>query len=406
MRFFLLSIPMACLFFAGTLSAQTTVTYGYSGLPQPIFSNAADMITYVNVFVPQGIKMSAVTARVKIEYPRTGDLRVYLFSPTGIRTILTEHDCGDLANIDTTFSDSGPSAWGDFCPVEPERGPFRPDEPLSNFYGDDSAFGTWRLAVENDTSDSRTGWIREFSLTITGLAQTPVIRSETIGNAANPLASGSIAPGEMLSIYGVGVGPLTPVSAGSGTLPTSLGGSSVTINSTPVPISYASAYRLDVQAPFSLPPGDAQIQATFNGASTTIATVKVVDVSPGIYTFLPGGTGRITAVNQDGASNSEVTPAAKGSVITVYASGLGTVTPAVTEGTVPPATPVSNTTSPVTAVLGGLVAPVQFAGLAPGFPGLYQLNIQIPADAPSGTQELRIYTRGVGSQAGATVYVQ
>jgi len=165
----LLSTAVFCAvtFLSGTvLAQQTTVTYSYGGLPLPVFGDGANIITIANIFVPQAILMNKVTARVQIQYPNSGDLKIYLFSPIGTRTILLENDCG-VANVDTTFDDSAPSAWKDFCPVEAGRGPFRPDQPLANSNGEVS-YGTWRMAVENDKSDSRSGWITAFSLTITG----------------------------------------------------------------------------------------------------------------------------------------------------------------------------------------------------------------------------------------------
>src|SRR5262249_20451403 len=157
----------------------------------------------------------------------------------------------------------------------------------------------------------------------------------------------------------------------------------------------------------NLTPGaDIDVVTSINGASTTTAKVKVVAASPGVYTYGSGGLGRITAVNQDGSAISDLRPAAKGSVVTLYASGLGAVSPAIAAGVPPPATPLSNTASPVTATLGGISIPVQFAGAAPGFPGLYQVDVQIPATTPTGTQELRISTQGVSSQAGTTIAVQ
>src|SRR5215471_7046433 len=132
-----------------------TVTYTYSALPAPIFPDYSNVITIAGIFIPQAIKMSKVTVQVQLAYPNSGDLQVFLFSPQGSRSILLQHDCS-VQNVDTTFDDSAPSYWKDFCPVEAGRGPFKSDQPLSNFYSNDSSYGTWRLAVENDTSDSRT----------------------------------------------------------------------------------------------------------------------------------------------------------------------------------------------------------------------------------------------------------
>jgi hypothetical protein len=142
---------------AVVLSQQSvTVTYDYNGLPLPILPDSADVITLATVTVPRALKTTKVTAKVQLQYPNSGDLNVYLFSPEGTRTILLEHDCS-VANVDTTFDDAAPSLWRDFCPVEAGRGPFRPDQPLSNFNSDNSAFGVWTLAVENNQSDSRSG---------------------------------------------------------------------------------------------------------------------------------------------------------------------------------------------------------------------------------------------------------
>ena len=112
------------------------------------------------------------------------------------------------------------------------------------------------------------------------------------------------------------------------------------------------------------------------------------------------------AINQNGTLNSVANAAAKGSVIVVYASGLGAVNPAVTAGAVPPDSPLSTVAGSVGAFIGGEAAPVWFAGLAPGVPGLYQLNIQVPATVQSGLQELLIYSNGYSSQKGATLVIQ
>jgi uncharacterized protein (TIGR03437 family) len=402
-------VSVLCLFAPKAAQAQTpvTVTYSYSGLPLPIYGDSADIITVATVLVPQALKTTAVTARLKIEYPNTGDLKIYLYSPFGTRTVLLEHDCA-VANVDTTFDDSAPSLWKDFCPSEAGRGPFKADQPLSNFNSDDNSFGTWRLAVENDRSDSRSGWIRELSLTITGTSLTsPVFRSETVGNAASLTGTAAVAPGELVSIYGIGLGPVTAVSAPSGALPATLGGATVTFNGIAAPIAYASRYRLDVQAPFNLAAGtQVNAQVTTNGAASALAPINVLDVVPGIYTLGPAGTGRIKAVNQDGSMNSDVSPATKGTVIIIYASGLGTVSPTLTEGAVPPATPLSTVTHTLSAVIGGISAPVLYAGAAPGFPGLYQINLRIPTDAPSGSQKVTIYSGGQGSQDNATISIR
>lgn len=401
------SILVAGISFSGTLLAQTTVTYTYNGLPAPIFTDAANVITVLSITVPLALKTSKVTARVQIEYPNSGDLNIYLYSPQGTRTILLEHDCS-VANVDTTFDDAAPSAWKDFCPTEAGRGPFKADQPLSNFNSDGSAFGTWRLAVENNESDSRSGWITAFSLTITGTSQlNPATSADSIVNAASFTGSGTIAPGEVISIFGVSLGPSLGVSAPADALPTTLSGTTVLVNGAAIPLYYVSAFQINAEVPFNISPGGtASLQVKSVSGSSSVITVNTTDVVPGLYTIGSGLVRPANTVNQDGSINSALHPAPKGSYISVYASGFGALTPPLTAGAVPPSTPLSNLSGVVSAEIGGQPAIVQFAGAAPGYPGLYQVNLLIPAAILSGTRLVEVYVNGQPTQPGATVQIQ
>jgi adhesin/invasin len=123
-------------------------------------------------------------------------------------------------------------------------------------------------------------------------------------------------------------------------------------------------------------------------------TVPLFAGTPGIFLEPQGDA---AAVNQDGSVNSAAQPAPAGSVIAAYLTGLGKVSPAVASGSAAPASPLS-TVSAVTASIGGVPAKVSFAGLAPGFAGLYQINVEVPALA-SGHYDLRISVQGSGSNA-------
>ncbi|HKD07088.1 MAG TPA: proprotein convertase P-domain-containing protein [Bryobacteraceae bacterium] len=397
---FLLSGAMA-------LAQQTTVTYGYSGLPVPIFTDASNVISVATVFVPKALSISKVTVQVQIAYPNSGDLKLYLFSPEGTRTILLEHDCS-VANVDTTFDDAAGSNWKDFCPTEAGRGPFRSDQPLSNFNNDDSSYGTWRLAVENDQSDSRSGWLNTFAVTITGNSQVgPEVRASTVVNAAGATNPGTVAPGEMVEIFGANLGPVPSVTAPAGALPTTLGGVSVQINGVAMPLAYVSPFVITAQVPFGLSPsGTVGLQVNNNSSLSPTITLTAATAAPGIYTNGPLGTGSVSAINPDGTINSVLNPVAKSGYIIAYASGLGTVNPSLVAGAVPPANPLSYVTGNVTAVIGGLPATVLYAGAAPGYPGLYQLNISIPAGVSSGQNEVDLFVNGIAAQSGATIQVR
>ena len=103
--------------------------------------------------------------------------------------------------------------------------------------------------------------------------------------------------------------------------------------------------------------------------------------------------------------NSLTHPAPKSQSVVLYA-GIGRPDPAIATGKAPPSSPLSNSIWPVTAVVDGITALVSYAGAAPGFPGLYQINVQIPAGAASGARPLTSFAAGAPSQFGVTIFVQ
>ncbi len=393
--------------------AQTqTFTYTYTGLPLPVYPDDWNTVAVISMFVGKSIQITKVTASVQVEFSGVGDLNVYMWSPAGTRTKLLERNCGGLVNIDTTFDDSASSKYADFCPAEAGRGPFQGNEPLAN-WNNQNAFGSWRLGVENNGS-SRTGLVTGFSITITGtVLGPPAIGLNTVVSTSSFLP-GLVAPGDQISVFGVNLGPTTGVrSDPTSTLPTTVSGTTVTFDGVAAPIYYVSDQVVSVQAPTSLNTGAlTRIQvANSSGSSLSIPLIASM-ANPGVFTYEAGGGGQAKGINQDGSPNGDGSifgsdkPAPTGSVISVYATGLGAVTPAVAAGTAAPSSPLSPTVSPVTAYVAGRAATVTFAGLAPGMTGVYQVNIMVPPTAPSGTDRLVLYVNGIGSQTGATIQVK
>lgn len=388
------------------LAQESTVTASYNGYPISILPDSYDIVSVAFINVPRALKITKVTAKVQIAYPEVGDLNLFLYSPDGTRVKLLEHNCGSLINVDTTFDDAAPSRFSDFCPTEAGRGPYLGNEPLSNFNSTDSSIGTWTLAVENNTSDSRSGRIIDVTLTITGTSQSqPYFRSDQVLNSAN-LRSGVVAPGQVVSIAGSALGPDVPVLTPAGAWPTSLADVRVNVNGADVPIRYASSTRLDVQMPFDLSGGTASIKVTFGTNVSGTVSVPITTTFPGLFALQSGGTGQARAGNQDGTLNSVTNAAAKGSVISVFGIGLGIVDPPVAAGQVPPTSSLSRATNAVAASIGGVPAPVTFAGLAPGIPGLYQINIQVPDTVGSGSQEVVVSNAGNASQGRLVVQIR
>ena len=408
LRRWLIFSAFTCLAFG---QAQT-FTYSYNGLPIPIYPDDWNVISVVRLFVPRSIQVSSVTSSVQVQFNGTGNLNVYLYSPAGTRTKLLERSCGSLQNIDTTFDDAAPTKFSDVCPAQAGQGPFRGNEPLNNSRNE-NGYGYWRLAVENN-GNGTSGTLTSFSITITGTGVgTPTIGPNTVVSASS-LKSGSVAPGDQLAILGVNLGPTAGVRADSTTtLPTTLGGTTVTFDNAAAPISYASDRVLLVQAPTALNPGSTtQVQVkTSSGSSLTVPLV-VVATNPGILTYDATGLGQAKAINSDGTANGNGSintsdrPAAPGSVISIFATGLGAVSPSISQGAPAPSSPLSTVSAPVSATIGGQPATVLFAGAAPGLTGTYQVNVMVPASARSGTARLLLMAGGNGSQDNVTVEVQ
>src|SRR3954452_21418733 len=282
------------------LQAQTTstYTYSYSGPALPIARDGADIITLVNMFVPRGIRITKITANLEVDYPRPGDLNIYMYSPILTRTKLLERNCGSQGSVvNVTFDDAAPTRYSDTCPAA--AGAYRANEPLANF-NNQTALGTWSLAVENNGSDDFIGYVRGFTLNITGAAITnkPLTAANAVYNAAD-LESGAVAPGEMVNIQGFNLGPSPAVSAPAGDLPTALGGVQVTCDGAPAAIAYVSPYVLNLQVPFSVQAGkQTEMRVTYQTGSDPVM-LDVLNAAPGLYTQSANGKGSVTAANPD-----------------------------------------------------------------------------------------------------------
>lgn len=209
----------------------------------------------------------------------------------------------------------------------------------------------------------------------------PVFSTQSVVNGATFLG-GAIAPGEILSIFGINLGPtpalvatLDPITS---KLPTTLGPTTITFNGVPAPLFYASASQVNLQVPFEVASqGSAQIVANVAGLDPAALTVPVTAASLGIFTT--NGT-RAAALNQDFTLNTPDNRAVIGSVIHLYVTGQGLLSTPVATGSPAPLTPPfpAPLQQPVGVTMNGIQANVLFAGLAPGFVGLTQIDAEIP----------------------------
>lgn len=213
---------------------------------------------------------------------------------------------------------------------------------------------------------------------------TPVPSSVSLASAASGNGS-AIAPGEIINLFGTGLGPATPLSAQAGTggfYGTALAGTTVTFNGTSAVVLYTSSTQVSAIVPYSMPVGAAAIiTVTYQGQSfTTSAAVPIAAVIPGLFTANATGVGQVAAVNQNGSINSPAAPAAQGSYISLYVTGEGSTNPAGVDGK-PAIAPYPQPVQPVSVTMNGQYVPVQYAGGAPGeVAGVMQVNAQIPAN--------------------------
>jgi uncharacterized protein (TIGR03437 family) len=237
----------------------------------------------------------------------------------------------------------------------------------------------------------------------------PQFTSRGVANSAGFAAAG-VAPGEIVSIYGTGLGPAAGMQNGglepsTGGLPTDVGNVSVMFDNQFAPMFYTSSGQVNLQVPYEVSGRTAtNIVIRLLDAVSSAVSVPVVAAAPGV--FAVAGSTQGIVFNQDGTLNGASNPAARGTYVTIYATGLGNVNPAVGTGLPAPFSPLSYAQAP-TVTVGGVAANVYFGGLTPGFAGLFQLNAMVPSGAPTGgSVELRVGAAGAVSPAGVTVAVK
>ena len=224
-------------------------------------------------------------------------------------------------------------------------------------------------------------------------------------------ATGPVAPGELVILSGTGFGPEALLQAGPGTdgrLPMSLGETVVRFDDLQAPVLWAQAGRVAVLVPSGVAGRAAsQLTVEYRGRRSSSVAVAVAQASPGIFTADASGRGAAAALNQDNSTNASANPAARGSVMTLYVTGTGQVTPALPDGAAVSGDALPRPVLPVTVSIGGVNADVEYAGGAPGMvSAVTQLNVRIPEGAVPGEVPVVVTVGGQSSPAGVTVSVR
>jgi uncharacterized protein (TIGR03437 family) len=229
----------------------------------------------------------------------------------------------------------------------------------------------------------------------------------SIFNAASfaPITN-SVAPGEYVTIYGVGLSSTTQ-SAQSAPFPTTLGKTQVTVNGRPAPLDFVSPTQINLLIPFELSGAFATFQVTNNSVTSNQVTVYTNLTAPGVFTLTnvdgnyPAGVGPAAVLHADYSLVTTDNPAVAGETLQLYLTGLGAVTPVLADGAAASSTTLTYADEYQAETIGvdvldqdgnDLDATVSFGGLAPGYVGLYQINFVVPSGLASGPGMVNIST--------------
>ena len=232
----------------------------------------------------------------------------------------------------------------------------------------------------------------------------PTINSNGVVNTGSFQVGQGLAPGSYISIFGASLADAIVFSP-TLSLPVSLGTVSISFDggglSLPGHIHFVSPGQVDVQIPWEFQ-GQSSVQMTVwvSYIPSTVYTVPLNTYSPGIFEFSDNGHLSAAATDANGVVFTQANPAKRGQTIVLYANGLGPVDHQPPSGEPTPAPPpLAQTTVPVTVRIGNTAAHVDFAGLSPGWVGLYQVNVDVPSDAATGLQPIVVSIGGVDSKA-------
>jgi uncharacterized protein (TIGR03437 family) len=218
--------------------------------------------------------------------------------------------------------------------------------------------------------------------------QPSVVNSPSI--AANGVVNGAsfapaVAPGSIASIFGQNLA-LATASTSYFPLPSVLAGASLQLSNATAPVIYTSPGQINFQLPWETASSSLQqVAVKVGSASTSPVNMAVVPFAPAIFSISGTGRGQGAIVNNGtatlaGPTSIGATPTRPGQIISIYCTGLGAVNNQPRTGSPSPYNPLATTITQPSVLIGGVAADVGFSGLAPGFVGLYQINVRVPSN--------------------------
>jgi uncharacterized protein (TIGR03437 family) len=219
--------------------------------------------------------------------------------------------------------------------------------------------------------------VPEPALTGSGVFLNPlgVINAASFAPAGNP-----ISPGQFVALFGTGLAASNQTAKPP--YPNTLNGVSVLINGKNAPLYFVSPTQINALVPFATTGTTATITVQNGSAMSNTVTVPLAATSPGVYSLDQSGSGSGAILHADYSLVNDASPAAAGETVLIYLTGMGTTNPSVADGTAGNTPTLYNAVAQPAIYIGGVAGKVQFNGLAPGYPGLYQINVTLPATLP------------------------
>jgi uncharacterized protein (TIGR03437 family) len=334
--------------------------------PNPTFAQT-NLNGYLNGFTASGEGIKAtVTGAVRLAPQMPASPGFVVAANTSIALASATGSCGGVL----TFPDTASTALY-FAACDGTSAPYELDAAGPGPYNltfTDLSPGGLRIPLSGAAAAS---WA------ITGGSQPWSVAPLVAAIAGNVLNAASytdqIAPGGLISIFGAGF-------AGSGA-------TTVQVNGQSARVIAATPFQVNAQIPVGTAVGSAQLTvASSNGSAQQ--QVAIAPVAPAIFSI---SASQAAITNSDNSLNSTSNPAKRGGVIVIYATGFGATASS------------GAATTPVTAVVGGAELSAAYAGISPGTPGLYQVNVALPATMAPGLA-LPVYLKQ-GSAVSNTVAV-
>jgi uncharacterized protein (TIGR03437 family) len=237
----------------------------------------------------------------------------------------------------------------------------------------------------------------------------PSFTSDSIVNSANGSAA-SLTPNALATIYGSNLSRTTAsIALGAGELPTVLAGVRITVEGVLASLLYVSPTQVNFLIPNDLLLGDASLTLTRQGTEVVTKRIDLRDVSPALFS---AQAGRVAATHADGRLISADAPARQGEVVVIYGTGLGQTDPPQLDRVIPRSAAQIRLWNRLRIVLEGQTLSnesILYAGVTPGYAGLYQINLRLPERIESQNPELlvalddKISQKFLALQVGPTV---